>query len=109
MVINNQNNDGSWFSKYNDLKPLEKNKPTHFGPYISVAALGTQIFNDIKFLQELWPTIVQAINFSVNLQTPNGTIPWSIDKNGNVEEDYLLTGSIYIKEHRMCISFIKHT
>jgi len=102
-LINNQNNDGSWFSKYNDLKPLEKNKPTHFGPYISVAALHFhKIFNDIKFLQELWPTIVQAINFSVNLQTPNGTIPWSIDKNGNIEEDYLLTGSASILKSIEC-------
>ena len=45
---------------------------------------------------------MQAINFSVNLQTPNGTIPWSIDKNGNVEEDYLLTGSASILKSIEC-------
>ena len=36
---NNQNDDGSWYAKYYDEKPIEFNKPTHFGPYISVAAL----------------------------------------------------------------------
>ena len=38
-LIKNQNSDGSWFAKYKNEIPIEKNKPTHFGPYISVAAL----------------------------------------------------------------------
>ena len=38
-LIDNQNSDGSWYAKYNDIRPIEKNKPTHFGPYISVATL----------------------------------------------------------------------
>ena len=102
-LINNQNSDGSWFSKYEDEKPIEKNKPTHFGPYIAVAALHFyKIFADKKYLKELWPTIESAVNFSINYQITNGTIPWSIDSDGLVEEDYLLTGSSSILKSIEC-------
>ena len=102
-LIKNQNNDGSWFSKYNDSHPLEKNKSTHFGPYISVAALHFyKIFEDKEFLEYLWPNIKLALKFSLSLQIPNGTIPWSIDENGKIEEDYLLTGSSSILKSIEC-------
>ena len=35
----NQNDDGSWYAKYDDITPIEYHKPTHFAPYIAVAAL----------------------------------------------------------------------
>ena len=102
-LIDNQNSDGSWYAKYNDIRPIEKNKPTHFGPYISVAALHFyKSFLNKEFLEELWPTIKSAINFSINLQTSNGTIPWSIDSNGAIEKDYLLTGSSSILKSIEC-------
>ena len=102
-LIKNQNTDGSWFSKYNDSHPLEKNKSTHFGPYISVAALHFyKIFEDKEFLEYLWPNIKLALKFSLSLQIPNGTIPWSIDENGKIEEDYLLTGSSSILKSIEC-------
>ena len=102
-LIKNQNTDGSWFSKYNDTDPLEKNKSTHFGPYISVAALHFyKIFEDKEFLEYLWPHIKLALKFSLSLQLPNGTIPWSIDENGKIEEDYLLTGSSSILKSIEC-------
>tara|TARA_B100001175_G_scaffold51283_1_gene40530 strand:+ start:8853 stop:9902 length:1050 start_codon:yes stop_codon:yes gene_type:complete len=102
-LIDNQNSDGSWFAKYDDNKSLQKNKPTHFGPYISVAALHFyKTFANKEYLEELWPTIKSAINFSINLQTANGTIPWSIDSNGIIEKDYLLTGSSSILKSIEC-------
>ena len=102
-LIKNQNTDGSWFSKYNDSHPLKKNKSTHFGPYISVAALHFyKIFEDKEFLEYLWPNIKLALKFSLSLQIPNGTIPWSIDEGGKIEEDYLLTGSSSILKSIEC-------
>ena len=102
-LINNQNSDGSWFSKYDDETPIEKNKPTHFGPYIALAALHFyKIFDDKEYLRELWPAINSAVNFSINLQNANGTIPWSIDSDGLIEEDYLLTGSSSILKSIEC-------
>ena len=102
-LIKNQNEDGSWFSKYMDDNPIEKNKPTHFAPYISVAALHFyKIFSDKEYLEYLWPTIESAINFSIKLQIQNGTIPWSVDKNQKIEEDFLLTGSSSILKSIEC-------
>ena len=102
-LIKNQNSDGSWFAKYKNGVAIEKNKPTHFGPYISVAALHFyKIFLDKVFLKELWPSIESAINFSLNLQIKNGTIPWSIDKYGEIEEDFLITGSSSILKSIEC-------
>ena len=102
-LIKNQNSDGSWFAKYKNEVPVEKNKPTHFGPYISVAALHFyKIFLDKDFLEELWPAIESAINFSLNLQINNGTIPWSIDKYGEIENDFLITGSSSILKSIEC-------
>ena len=102
-LIKNQNQDGSWFSKYMDDIPIEKNKPTHFAPYISVAALHFyKIFLDKEYLEYLWPSIESAINFSIKLQIQNGTIPWSVDKNKKIEEDFLLTGSSSILKSIEC-------
>ena len=82
---------------------MEKNKSTHFGAYISVAALHFyKIFEDKEFLEYLWPNIKLALKFSVSLQIPNGTIPWSIDEGGKIEEDYLLTGSSSILKSIEC-------
>ena len=109
-LVKNQNEDGSWFAKYKENIPVEKNKPTHFGPYISVAALHYyKIFNDKNFLETLWHAIESAINFSLNLQIKNGTIPWSINEHGEIENDFLLTGSSSILKSIECglaISYI---
>ena len=100
---NNQNKDGSWYAKYSNNDPIELNKPTHFGPYISVAALHYfKIFSDKDKLFELWETIKSAIDFSIDLQNSNGTIPWSVDKNNEIENDFLLTGSSSILKSPEC-------
>ena len=100
---NNQNKDGSWYAKYSNNNPIELNKPTHFGPYISVAALHYyKIFSDKDKLLELWETIDSAIDFSLNLQDSNGTIPWSLDKNNQIENDFLLTGASSILKSLEC-------
>jgi len=100
---NNQNKDGSWYAKYFNNDPIELNKPTHFGPYISVAALHYfKIFSDKDKLFELWETIKSAIDFSIDLQNSNGTIPWSVDKNNEIENDFLLTGSSSILKSLEC-------
>ena len=102
-LVDYQNNDGSWYAKYYDKYTKERNKPTHFSPYIAVAALHFfKIFNDINFLQSIWPSIESAINFSVDLQQDNGTIPWSVDSNNQIENDYLITGCSSIVKSIEC-------
>ena len=102
-LTHHQNSDGSWYAKYYKTDAIEKNKPTHFSPYIAVAALHFfRIFNDINFLQSIWSSIELAVNFSVELQQDNGTIPWSINNNNQIENDYLLTGCSSILKSIEC-------
>ena len=102
-LTHHQNSDGSWYAKYYKTDAIEKNKPTHFSPYIAVAALHFfRIFKDINFLQSIWSSIELAVNFSVELQQDNGTIPWSIDNNNQIENDYLLTGCSSILKSIEC-------
>jgi hypothetical protein len=61
-----------------------------------------KIFSNKEFLKNLWPTVEKALNFSLSLQNKNGTIPWSVDKSGNIEGDYLLTGSSSILKGIEC-------
>ena len=102
-LTHHQNSDGSWYAKYYKTDAIEKNKPTHFSPYIAVAALHFfRIFKDINFLQSIWSSIELAVNFSVELQQDNGTIPWSINSNSQIENDYLLTGCSSILKSIEC-------
>ena len=105
-LTHHQNSDGSWYAKYYKTDAIEKNKPTHFSPYIAVAALHFfRIFKDINFLQSIWSSIELAVNFSVELQQDNGTIPWSIDNNNQIENDYLLTGCSSILKSIESVSY----
>ena len=52
-LIRNQNIDGSWYAKYKNDTPIEKNKPTHFGPYISVEALHFYKITKNKYFIEI--------------------------------------------------------
>ena len=102
-LTHHQNSDGSWYAKYYKTDAIEKNKPTHFSPYIAVAALHFfRIFKDVNFLQSIWSSIELAVNFSVELQQDNGTIPWSINNNSQIENDYLLTGCSSILKSIEC-------
>ena len=105
----NQNEDGSWFSNYSSSgEPIETNKPTHFSSYISVGLLHYyKTFSDLDFLEEMWPSLKKATNFSIKHQTQKGTIPWSIDSKGDIENDYLITASSSILKSLECSSAIE--
>ena len=65
-LIEHQNSDGSWYAKYHDKSVIEKNKPTHFSPYIAVAALHFfKIFNDINFCNQSGHQLNQQLIFQL--------------------------------------------
>jgi hypothetical protein len=41
----------------------------------------------------MWPSLLSAINFTLNLQTPAGEVYWAISPEGNIDHMALLTGS----------------
>ena len=55
----------------------------------------------------MWPSLKKATNFSIKHQTQKGTIPWSIDSKGDIENDYLITASSSILKSLECSSAIE--
>ena len=71
-MIANQNEDGSWFSLYQDEMPLEFDKQTNYASYIAVAVWHFYLLNnDINFLQNFWDSVKKGIFFSLSLQHKN--------------------------------------
>ena len=102
-LFKNQNPDGSWFSEFKNDQPIIKNRQTHFSCYLSVGLLHyAKITKDIDFIESNWKNISEAINFSINLQNKNGTIPWCLNEDNKPDEDYLITGSSSILKSLEC-------
>ena len=102
-MVSNQNQDGSWYSLYQDEKPLEFNKQTNYAAYIAVATWHFYLINnDVNFLQEFWEPVKKGILFSLSLQHENGAIAWNVDEFEKIDEDYLLTGCSSIAKSLEC-------
>ena len=95
---NNQNNDGSWFSKYlgdEDDGDLDRYKQeTNFIAYPATALwhyyLCSGQANDLK---RYFPMIERAINFVIKQQSADGDIRWALSTEENLPADALVTGS----------------
>ena len=53
-------------------------------------------------LAELWPTVERAIEFVLRWQRPDGSVLWSLDDKGRLEDYALLTGSSSIYHALRC-------
>ena len=92
-----QESDGSWLSLFHSS---EKNnlKETNFSSYIAVGMWHHfKNFNDKNFLDEFWPVLDAAIEFTLSAQSEHGDFFWAKD-NENWLDDSLKTGcsSIYM-------------
>ena len=98
-----QNEDGSWYAKYDDQSVIEFHKPTHFSSYITVAAFHYFLITDDKdFLRSLWRVIEKATDFTLNHQIDDGSIYWAVDDKNNIDKDSLITGSSSILKSLEC-------
>jgi len=83
-----QNPDGSWYREYEGDRVLEPVREANFSAYLAVGLLHHRLTTgDESFVDEMWPTLVQALDFVLGLQAPDGTIEWA--PGG---EEALLTG-----------------
>jgi hypothetical protein len=88
-----QRADGSCYSAYMQGVPEDRTRETNLSTYISVGVYHYYLITeDIGILTEMWSTISAAIEFALNLQTPDGEICWAISPEGNVDTMALLTG-----------------
>ena len=91
--------DGSCYSAYRQGVPEDKTRETNLSSYIAVGVYHYYLITrDIAVLREMWPCIVAAIDFALNLQTEEGEIYWALNPEGEVDQMALLTGccSIYM-------------
>jgi len=92
-----QESDGSWPSLFHSVEK-NKLKETNFSSYIAVGMWHHFMnFNDKDFLNEFWPVLDAAIEFTLLAQSEDGDFFWAKDNN-NWLDDSLKTGcsSIYM-------------
>ena len=85
--------DGSFYSAYMQGIPEDRTRETNLSSYIAVGVYHYYLIaRDTGILIEMWPTISAAIDFALNMQTPDGEIYWAISPEGNLDSMALLTG-----------------
>jgi hypothetical protein len=80
-----QNPDGSWFANYADTPEgvseagvTDRTRETNFSAYPAVGIFHHYLATaDRRFLRELWPTVVAAIEFVLRHQRADGAIRWN--------------------------------
>ncbi len=86
--------DGAFWAAWRDGRPDERRKDANMTAYVAVGVFHHfLVTGDLAFLSRMWPTVAKAVDFAVSLQAPDGQIYWSMDENGKVAENALLTGS----------------
>ncbi len=102
-----QESDGSWLSLFHSS---EKNnlKETNFSSYIAVGMWHHfKNFNDKNFLDEFWPVLDAAIEFTLSAQSEHGDFFWAKD-NKNWLDDSLKTGCSSIYMSLLCYKKIAY-
>ena len=89
-----QLDDGSWYAAYRDGRPEDRTRDANLSTYIAVGIYHyLLVTGDRAFAEALWPTVRDAIEFALRLQTPEGPIHWAISPEGRVDAMALRTGS----------------
>ena len=109
-MVQNQNEDGSWFSAYKQGVPEDRSRDANLSSYIAVGVFHHYIITgDPGFLERMWKPVSAAIDFALSLQTTDGEIHWAISPEGKVDPMALLTGSSSIFLSLKCALAIAKT
>jgi hypothetical protein len=88
-----QNPDGSWFRGYQGAGVVDATREANFTAYLAVGVWHHFLTTgDSGFLDEIWPTLVDALGFVLGLQQPGGEILWARDEHAAPANEALLTG-----------------
>lgn len=111
--------DGSWWAgytgekypneryageKYADEKAPDRNhRETNFIAYIATGVWHYfLVTEDKKFLQEMFPHVISAIDFVLRYQASTGEIYWAVSENGDAKQDALITACASIYKSLEC-------
>lgn len=99
-----QLDDGSWWAAYDDCDGEiddgngGSRRETHRTAYVATGVWHSyRATGDREALEARWPVVSSALAFVVDHQAPTGEVYWTVDADGRVDEDALVTGcsSIY--------------
>ena len=102
-LVDTQLPDGSWFNYYLTTGVKDARLDTNVCAYLATGAWHRYISTgDLDGLEHLWPTVEAGVDFVLRYQRLDGSIRWSLDASGFLEEYALLTGSSSIYHSLRC-------
>ncbi len=102
-LVDSQLPDGSWFNYYRATGVEDTRLDTNVCAYLATGAWHRYVStDDLGGLERLWPTVEAGTDFVLRWQRPDGSIHWSLDPTGCLEEYALLTGSSSIYHSLRC-------
>jgi hypothetical protein len=102
-LVDTQLPDGSWFNYYLGGGIKDPRLDTNVCAYLATGAWHRYVSTgDVDALAALWPTLRDGIDFVLRWQRTDGSIHWSLDSSGFLEEYALLTGSSSIYHSLRC-------
>lgn len=108
-MVENQNDNGSWFSSYIEGRPEDRTMESNMAAYIAVGVFHTWLIRkEMGFLEKMWPCVKRGIEYALTLQTDRGEIYWARSPEGKVDPMALLTGSSSIFMSLKCALSIAH-
>ncbi len=98
-----QRPDGAWPAKLRGDEILDPTLDANFSAYIAVGLWHhLRVTGDRFLVEELWETVVAAIDFTLDLQAPDGSIYWARDEHRRPWPAALLTSSSCIHLSLRC-------
>lgn len=96
--------DGSWWANYADEEAVDRNhRETNFIAYIATGVWHYfLVTGDKKFLQEIFPSVIHAIDFVLRYQAKSGEIYWAVSENGDAKKDALVTACASVYKSLEC-------
>lgn len=86
--------NGAWYASYKNGIPDDRTQDTNMTAYIAVGLFHDwRLHQDREFLAASWPMLERAMNFILEMQSPDGEIWWAKSPEGKTDPMCLLTGS----------------
>lgn len=98
-----QNEDGSFWSCYEEGVPVNLTRDTNLSTYLAVGLWHHFLITKREgFLRKMWPSLVRAVEFALGMQQASGLIYWAKDHDGRPWPDSLVAGSSSIRAALLC-------
>jgi hypothetical protein len=99
--------DGSWCRYYLAEGVEDPRRDPNVVAYVAAGVWCHHLnFDDLGFVESMWPVVESAVEFALGLQEPGGEVLWSVDPDGTRGRYALLTSTSSIHHSVRCASAI---